>query len=227
MLAMVGRGHCSPCPAIGKHFLVTDSIATEIIDRLARERGLPRERIRLSDRLLQDIGLDGDVAVDLFVSLQERFGTDLTQLRENCSYHFRSARTLTWTVVVPIPSLIAAILVTGFTGSRAIDADARLGPMGLRGKAGETHPLPRLAKGPVPNGYRRRDTSASSRVANGWKRQSESDISRTPADAPQLALRRKLVRRLAAKLTAYQFTANGTVRGRLEAFGLPVYKILQ
>lgn len=98
--------------------MVTDSIATEIIDRLARERGLPRERIRLSDRLLQDIGLDGDDAVDFFVSLQDRFGTDLTQLRQHWSDHFRSERTFLWTAVVPIPSLIVAILVAGFTGSK-------------------------------------------------------------------------------------------------------------
>jgi acyl carrier protein len=97
---------------------VTGSIATEIIDRLARERGLPRERIRLSDRLLQDIGLDGDDAVDFFVSLQDRFGTDLTHLREHWSEHFRSERTLLWTAVVPIPSFIVAVLVAGFSGSK-------------------------------------------------------------------------------------------------------------
>jgi acyl carrier protein len=98
--------------------VVTGSTATEIIDRLARERGLPREKIRLSDRLLQDIGLDGDDAVNFFVSLQDRFGTDLTQLREHWSEHFRSERTLIWAAVVPIPSFIVAVLVAGFTGSK-------------------------------------------------------------------------------------------------------------
>lgn len=98
--------------------MVTGSTATEIIDQLARERGLPRERVLLSDRLLQDIGLDGDDAVNFFVSLQERFGTDLTQLREHWSDHFRSERTLLWAAVVPIPSVIVAIFVAGFTGSK-------------------------------------------------------------------------------------------------------------
>lgn len=118
--------HCSEKPVTAKHRVVSRSVATEVIDELARKRGMRRERIRLSDRLLQDIGLDGDDAVDFFVSVQERFGTDLTQLREHWSEHFRAERTLMWAAVVPILFLIVAILVAGSTHSKAWGAAAGL-----------------------------------------------------------------------------------------------------
>jgi len=51
---------------------------SEVIDLVADERGLPRQRVQLSHRLLQDLGMDGDDAVDFFNLVHERFGTDLT-----------------------------------------------------------------------------------------------------------------------------------------------------
>lgn len=116
---------------IGKHRVVTGDIATEIIARLARKCGLPREKMRPSDRLLQDIGLDGDDAVDFFVSLQEGFGTDLTQLREHWSEHFRAEPTLTWAAIMPFPALIVGVLVAVFTGSKVWGAAAALVFMAL------------------------------------------------------------------------------------------------
>lgn len=51
---------------------------SEVIELVAHERGLARERVHLSQRLLQDLGMDGDDAVDCFNSVHEQFGTDLT-----------------------------------------------------------------------------------------------------------------------------------------------------
>jgi len=53
----------------------------EVIDLLAHERGLTRDKFNPSDRLLHDLGMDGDDAVDFFNSVHERFGTDLTHRR--------------------------------------------------------------------------------------------------------------------------------------------------
>jgi acyl carrier protein len=61
---------------------------SEIVDILAKKTGLSRETLHLSDRLVQDLGIDGDDAVELFDSLHQRFGTDLTHLHEHWSDHF-------------------------------------------------------------------------------------------------------------------------------------------
>lgn len=52
-------------------------LQSEVIDLVAHERGLPPDKVNLSDRLLQDLGIDGDDAVDFFISVRDRFGTDL------------------------------------------------------------------------------------------------------------------------------------------------------
>ena len=62
--------------------------ASEVMEMLAQERGLPRNKIEPSSRLLQDLRIDGDDAVDFFISLQDRFGTDLSALQERWSEHF-------------------------------------------------------------------------------------------------------------------------------------------
>lgn len=105
---------------------MTGSIAAEIINLLAQKRDLPPESIRQSDRLLQDLGIDGDDAVNLFVSLQEQFGTDLTRLREHWSEHFRTTRSGCWTALVPFPSFIVFVLVMVSTGSKALGVAAAL-----------------------------------------------------------------------------------------------------
>lgn len=61
---------------------------SDVIDLVAHERGLPSEKVHLSDRLLHDLGMDGDDAVDFFNSVHERFETNLTHLHENWGEHF-------------------------------------------------------------------------------------------------------------------------------------------
>jgi acyl carrier protein len=77
---------------------------SEIIDILADERDLPAERLQLSDRLRQDLGMDGDDAVDFFNGLHERFGTDLTHLHEQWSEHFGPEGFSCWTGLVIMPA---------------------------------------------------------------------------------------------------------------------------
>ena len=96
--------------------MVSRDCQSEVIDLLAHERGLPRERLGLSDRLLQDLGMDGDDAVDFFNNLHERFGTDLTQLHQHWSEHFGPEGFSCWNGLVIIPAAIIGGVVAGFAG---------------------------------------------------------------------------------------------------------------
>ena len=89
---------------------------SEVIDLVAHELGLPRERVHLSDRLLQDLGMDGDDAVDFFNSVHERFGTDLTHLHEHWSEHFGPEGFSCWNGLVIIPAAVIGGVVAGVAG---------------------------------------------------------------------------------------------------------------
>jgi hypothetical protein len=45
---------------------------SDVIALVAHERGLPSEKVHLSDRLLHDLGIDGHDAVDFFNSVHDR-----------------------------------------------------------------------------------------------------------------------------------------------------------
>jgi hypothetical protein len=96
--------------------MATRNQQCEVMDLVDHERGLPREQVQLSDRLLQDLGMDGDDAVDFFNSLHERFGTDLTQLHEGWSEHFGSEGFSCWNGLVIIPAAALAGVVAGIAG---------------------------------------------------------------------------------------------------------------
>lgn len=91
----------------------------EVIDLLAHERGLTRNKLNLSDRLLHDLGMDGDDAVDFFNSVHERFGTDLTHLHEHWSEHFGPEGFSLWNGLVIIPAAVIGGAVAGMTGLSA------------------------------------------------------------------------------------------------------------
>lgn len=92
---------------------------SEVIGLIAHERGLPRERVHLSDRLLHDLGMDGDDAVDFFNSVHERFGTDLTHLHENWSKHFGPEGFSCWYGLAIIPAAVIGGAVAGLAGPSA------------------------------------------------------------------------------------------------------------
>ncbi len=96
--------------------MATRDHQSEVIDLLAHERGLPREKVYLSDRLLQDLGMDGDDAVDFFNSVHERYGTDLTHLHEHWSQHFGPEGFSCWNGLVFMPAAIIGGVVAGKAG---------------------------------------------------------------------------------------------------------------
>lgn len=92
---------------------------SEIIYLIAHERGLPRERVHLSDRLLHDLGMDGYDAVDFFNSVHERFRTDLTHLHEHWSEHFGPEGLSCWYGLAIIPAAVIGGAVAGTSGLSA------------------------------------------------------------------------------------------------------------
>tara|TARA_A100001391_G_scaffold71385_1_gene45566 strand:+ start:280 stop:711 length:432 start_codon:yes stop_codon:yes gene_type:complete len=88
----------------------------EIIEMLAEERGLPLERIVSSSRLLHDLGMDGDEAVDFFASLHERYGSDLTSLYANWGDHFGPEGFSCWNGLIIMPAAFASGAIGGWLG---------------------------------------------------------------------------------------------------------------
>ena len=89
---------------------------SEVIDLVAHERGLSREKVHLSDRLLQDLGMDGDDAVDFFNSVHERFATDLTHLHDHWNEHFGPEGFSCWIGLVMITAAVIGGAVAGVAG---------------------------------------------------------------------------------------------------------------
>jgi acyl carrier protein len=88
----------------------------EVIDLIAEQCGTAREKILLSKRLSQDLGIEGDDAVEFFESVQERFGTDLTSLGENWSKHFVPEGFSIWNGLIIIPLALIAGMIAGVLG---------------------------------------------------------------------------------------------------------------
>jgi hypothetical protein len=66
------------------------NLEEDIIAFLAHETGTKGDRIQLSSRLAQDIGMEGDNAVECFGKFGEKFHVDLTALGGQWDAHFGS-----------------------------------------------------------------------------------------------------------------------------------------
>lgn len=60
----------------------------KIFELLAVEHGIKRGRITGRSRLQNDLGMDGDDAVEFFAAIERDFGTDLSRLYARWSKHF-------------------------------------------------------------------------------------------------------------------------------------------
>jgi hypothetical protein len=65
---------------------------TELEERIAallvHETGIKPERVHLATRLTQDIGMDGDDAVEFFEKFAKEFHVDVTALSDHWEQHF-------------------------------------------------------------------------------------------------------------------------------------------
>lgn len=96
--------------------MASRDLKREVIDLVADERGLAPDKVRASDRLLQDLGMDGDDAVEFFNSVHERFGTDLTPLYEHWGDHFGPEGFSCWNGLVILPAALIGGGVAGWAG---------------------------------------------------------------------------------------------------------------
>ena len=94
--------------------------ASEVMEMLAQDRGLPPNQIEPSSRLLQDLGMDGDDAVDFFSSLEDRFGTDLSALQERWSEHFGPEGFSCLNGLVFLPAAVIGGVVAGLLNQGAV-----------------------------------------------------------------------------------------------------------
>ena len=64
------------------------NLEERIIAFTAEERGMKVEEVPLDSRLLHDLGMDGDDAVEFFEKFGSTFHVDLTELGSNWKQHF-------------------------------------------------------------------------------------------------------------------------------------------
>ena len=91
-------------------------VASEVFDLVAEERGVARDRVQLASRLLHDLGMDGDDAVDFFETVHDRFGTDLTNLHASWGTHFGSEGFSPWNGLIIIPTALIGGVIAGSAG---------------------------------------------------------------------------------------------------------------
>jgi hypothetical protein len=100
------------------------SLEAQVIQLVAEAAEVKPEKVHLTARLLHDLGMDGDVAVDFFARVQERFGTDLTNLHSRWREHF-GQEGLSWAAgVIFIPAAVIGGAVGRIAGPVAGTATA-------------------------------------------------------------------------------------------------------
>ena len=65
-----------------------DSLADQVIAFTTQKRAVDRTKISLTSRLFQDLGMDGDDAIEFFKQFGEQFGVDLRALWDEWDEHF-------------------------------------------------------------------------------------------------------------------------------------------
>jgi acyl carrier protein len=91
------------------------SIQAQVVELVVEATAVKPENVLLTTRLLDDLGMDGDDAVEFFNRVHERFGTDLTHLHSRWREHF-GPEALPCTAV---PVIALAAVVGGLVGSVA------------------------------------------------------------------------------------------------------------
>jgi acyl carrier protein len=90
-----------------------DQVSAAICELLEREHGVPRKNLKTTSRLAQDLGIDGDDAVEFVEQLHQKFGTDFTALREQWSDFFEVEGTPIGTALTGLACLAAIPLLVG------------------------------------------------------------------------------------------------------------------
>ncbi|MES2442535.1 MAG: hypothetical protein V4574_06860 [Pseudomonadota bacterium] len=87
-------------------------IEREVLQLVVDQTGVRADKVTLETRLLHDIGMEGDDAVEFFAAVRERFGTDLDALEADWARHFGpEPGCLTGAAIVPGAAVGAAIAI--------------------------------------------------------------------------------------------------------------------
>jgi acyl carrier protein len=101
-----------------------ENLEARVIELVAQMGEVTPERVTLTTRLLHDLGIDGDDAVQLFDGVHERFGTDLTHLYEVWSEHFGPEGMPLSAGLMIIPASVAGGVVFSLLNPRVGDVAA-------------------------------------------------------------------------------------------------------
>lgn len=104
--------------------MATASLEAQVIDLVAEATEVKPEKVLLTTRLLDDLGMDGDDAVEFFNRVHERFGTDLTHLHARWREHFGPEGLPLTAGLVIIPAAAVGGLVGSVAGLIAGTATA-------------------------------------------------------------------------------------------------------
>lgn len=88
-----------------------NSLEDRVIAMVAEHRGLPVSKITPDKRLLDDLGMDGDDAVEFFEAFGERFGMNLTPLGQHWDRHFGPEGTSPFWLFLVVGAIVALSLV--------------------------------------------------------------------------------------------------------------------
>src|SRR5262249_47544673 len=79
-----------------------DTLETSIIDFVADESGIRRDKVLLTSRLSKDLGIEGLDAEELFEAFGKKFNVDLTVLWDYWDFHFSPEGGPGWTIAIPL-----------------------------------------------------------------------------------------------------------------------------
>lgn len=85
-----------------------DSLETQVFGFVADQWRTKREKLSPSTRLAQDLGMEGDDAVEFFTEFGKRFGVDLDELHTRWGQHFSHEGSGTFTGIVVVVLCVSA-----------------------------------------------------------------------------------------------------------------------
>ena len=92
------------------------SLEAQVIQLVAEAADVKPERVHPGTRLLDDLGIDGDDAVEFFNRVHDRFGTDLTNLHTRWREHFSPEGLPCAAGLIVIPIAVVAGVVGSMAG---------------------------------------------------------------------------------------------------------------
>ncbi|WP_443970229.1 acyl carrier protein [Sphingobium sp. CR28] len=92
---------------------MSDDPSATVRKLLIEGQGVPARKVTPDARILHDLGVDGDDAAEIFEALQDRFGTDFTELNRQWRVFFSTEGASPRAILIGI---LAIIICSGAAG---------------------------------------------------------------------------------------------------------------